>query len=156
MIQAMHTGHEGFFTVIHANSPEAALDRLETLMLMSGIELPSYACKVQIATAIELIVHLRRYPDGARRIAQITQVVGLEPQGFVLEDLFRFETNGMNEGGLPAPRPGDDGAARQAGKLQGELRYTGKAPKFLWKFETANVALPKELQAAIPSRTASA
>lgn len=122
-IQAMHTGHEGFFTVLHANSPQAALERLETLMLMSEVELPPHACRMQIASAIELLIHMSRYPDGTRRISKVSQVTGVTDQGFLVEDLFTFEIRQLTPDG----------------RILGGLQPTGKLPKFTEKFATHNI-----------------
>jgi pilus assembly protein CpaF len=126
VVQAMHSGHEGVITVLHANSAEAALDRLETLMLMSGLELPSHSCQIQIASAVDLVIHLARYADGTRRISSIAQVLGSSSEGFHLEELFTFEAKGF----------------RPDATLEGGLRYTGVRPKFLKKFQLNNVEVP--------------
>ena len=126
VVQAMHVGHEGVITVLHANSPQAALERLETLMLMSGLELPPQACRMQIASVVDLVIHMGRFTDGSRRIAAITQVLGASQEGFQLEDLFVFEVEGFSDGG----------------QLRGTFRYTGARPKFLQKFQLNNVAVP--------------
>jgi pilus assembly protein CpaF len=126
VVQAMHTGHDGVMTVLHANTPRAALERLETLMLMSGLDLPPAACRAQIATAVDLIVHIGRFADGSRRVAAITQVLGASAEGFQLEDLFVFEAQGYSADN----------------RLQGTCRYTGARPKFLEKFRLSNVDLP--------------
>src|SRR5205814_5425572 len=78
MMQAMNTGHDGGMTTIHANSPRDALARLETMVLMAGIELPSRAIREQMVSALHLIVHVRRYEDGVRRVASIAEITGLE------------------------------------------------------------------------------
>ena len=134
VVQAMHTGHEGVITVLHANSPQAALERLETLMLMSGLNLPPQACQAQISSAVDLIVHLARYTDGSRRVASIAQVMGSSGSGFQLEELFRFEARGF----------------RADGRLEGELRYTGARPKFLQKFHVNNVPVPAWISSDTP------
>lgn len=126
VVQAMHSGHDGVMTVLHANTPHAALERLETLMLMSGLDLPPQACRVQIASAVDLVVHLGRYADGSRRIAAIAQVLGTSQEGFALEELFLFDAQGFTP----------------EGRLRGSCRYTGAAPKFLSKFRLANVEIP--------------
>ncbi|MBI4003557.1 MAG: CpaF family protein [Candidatus Omnitrophica bacterium] len=126
VVQAMHSGHDGVMTVLHANTPSAALERLETLMLMSGLDLPPQACRVQIASAVDLVVHLGRYADGSRRIAAIAQVLGTSQEGFALEELFLFEPQGFTP----------------EGRLRGSCRYTGAKPKFLSKFHLANVEIP--------------
>jgi len=129
VVQAMHTGHQGVITVMHADSPQAALERLETLMLMSGLDLPPQACRMQIASAIELIVHLSRFPDGSRKVTQVSQVAGVEAQGFVVEELFRFEPKGLTS----------------EGQVLGSLVATGTPPRFMKKFDTAGLRLPPEL-----------
>ena len=126
VVQAMHTGHEGVITVLHANSPHAALDRLETLMLMSGVELNQPACRTQIATALDLVIHVARYADGSRRVSSIAQVLGSSTEGFTLEELFTFDMHGFASGG----------------ELEGGLRYTGIRPKFLQKFLLNHVTVP--------------
>jgi pilus assembly protein CpaF len=126
VVQAMHTGHDGVITVLHGNSPQAALERLQTLMLMSGVELPSQACQMQIASAVELMVHMSRYADGSRRIASIAQIGGSGTGGFELEELFTFDVH----------RYGNDGT------LEGALRRTDIRPKCLTKFQKNNVPIP--------------
>jgi len=128
VVQAMHSGHDGFMTVLHANSPLAALERLQTLMQMSGLEIPPASCGIQIASAIDLIVHLARFVDGSRRIAAISQVLGYASAGgFAVEELFTLDAAaGFSE----------------AGRLQGQCGYTGVTPKFLKKFRLNNVQVP--------------
>ncbi|PIQ84223.1 MAG: hypothetical protein COV75_03350 [Candidatus Omnitrophica bacterium CG11_big_fil_rev_8_21_14_0_20_63_9] len=126
VVQAMHSGHDGVITVLHANTAHAALERLETLMLMSGLELPPDACRMQIASAVDLVVHLGRFADGSRRVATISQVLGSAQTGFHMEDLFTFESSGFSSDG----------------QLRGECRYTGAKPKFLSKFQLNNVEVP--------------
>jgi len=126
VVQAMHSGHDGVMTVLHANTPRAALERLETLMLMSGLDLPPAACRTQIASAVDLVIHIGRYADGSRHVAAITQVHGTSQEGFELEDLFVFEAQGYTSDG----------------RLQGSCRYTGVKPKCLSKFHLSNVEVP--------------
>lgn len=126
VVQAMHSGHDGFMTVLHANSASAALERLETLMLMSGLEVPPSACRIQIASAVDLVVHVGRFADGSRRLSTVTQVLGATEGGFVMEDLFTFEATGFSS----------------EGQLHGGWRYTGAKPKFLSKFLLNNVPVP--------------
>lgn len=123
VVQAMHSGHDGFITVLHANSPASALERLQTLMLMSGLDVPPSACRTQIANSVELVVHMSRFVDGSRRIASVTQVAGTSEDGFALEDLFVFEVERFSD----------------QGQLHGAFRYTGVAPRFLQKFQRTNV-----------------
>ena len=127
VVQAMHSGHDGFITVLHANSARAALERLETLMLMSGLELPPADCRTQIASAVDLVIHVARFVDGTRRLAAISQVLGSSPQeGFDMEDLFTFDAEGFTP----------------EGQLKGLCRYAGAKPKFLGKFHLNNVPVP--------------
>lgn len=128
VVQAMQSGHEGTMTVLHANSPEGALERLETLMLMSGVPLPASACRAQIANTTELVVHLARYADGRRGVSSIAQVLGDSKSDAAtpLEALFTLDLAGASRG---AP-------------VQPTLRYTGARPTFLQKFYLNNIPLP--------------
>ena len=94
MLQAMNTGHDGSLTTVHANSPRDALARLETMVLMAGIDLPSRAIREQIVSALHLIVHVRRYEDGVRRVESIAEITGMEGTTPQLQDIFRFERRG--------------------------------------------------------------
>ena len=131
VIQAMHTGHAGVITVIHADSPQAALERLEMLMLMSGLDLPPQACRTQIASAVDLVVHLGRFADGSRRVASIAEAAGGTSGVFQLAELFRFEIRGF----------------RPDGSLEGGLVSTGILPTFLKKFQLNNIPIPTWLTA---------
>ncbi|MFO8074378.1 MAG: ATPase, T2SS/T4P/T4SS family [Polyangia bacterium] len=114
MLQAMNTGHDGSLTTTHANSPHEAISRLETLGLMAGLELPSRAIREQIAAAVDLVVQQTRFPDGARRITSIAEVVGMEEDGSVrLAEIFRYA-------------PGREGDRSR----QGEFMATGRLPSF--------------------------
>ena len=127
VVQAMHSGHDGFITVLHANNARAALERMETLMLMSGLDLPPSACRTQIASAVDLVIHVGRFVDGTRRVATISQVLGASPrEGFEMEDLFVFEAAGFTP----------------EGQLKGACRYTGAKPKCVEKFRLNNVPVP--------------
>ena len=88
MLQAMNTGHEGSLTTIHANSPRDALNRLETLVLMSGLEIPLRAIREQISSALDVIMHITRLVDGTRRISHVTEVLGMESEVITLQDVF--------------------------------------------------------------------
>jgi pilus assembly protein CpaF len=129
MLQAMNTGHDGSLTTIHANSPRDALSRLETLILMSGVEFPIRVVREQIASAIDLIVQEARLKDGNRRIVNITEVAGMEGETLVLSDLFRFEQTGMTK----------DGA------VLGDLKPTGIRPLFYNRLEAAGFKLRPEI-----------
>ena len=116
MLQAMNTGHDGSLTTGHANSPTDMISRLETMVLMAGMDLPIRAIRDQICAAIDIIVQQTRFSDGSRRIVNITEVVGLEDDGRIhLEDIFRFQQRGI----------GSDG------KVQGEVLLTGYIPSFV-------------------------
>jgi pilus assembly protein CpaF len=125
MLQAMNTGHDGSLTTIHANSPRDALSRLETLVLMSGVELPIKVVREQIASAIDLIVHQSRLKDGKRRITNITEVAGMEGDTLVLSDIFKFEQTGLSKDG----------------EVLGELKPTGMRPLFYSRLEAAGFKL---------------
>jgi len=125
MLQAMNTGHDGSMSTGHANAPRDMLSRLETMVLMAGMDLPLRAIREQIASAVDLIVHQNRLKDGSRKIVNITEVQGMEGDVIVMQDIFVFEQTGVVEG-----------------KIQGKLRPTGIRPKFVEKFETAGIHLP--------------
>jgi pilus assembly protein CpaF len=125
MLQAMNTGHDGSMSTGHANSPRDMLARLETMVLMAGMDLPLRAIREQIASAVDLIVHQNRLKDGSRKIVNITEVQGMEGDVIVMQDIFVFEQTGVVEG-----------------KIQGKLRPTGIRPKFVEKFESAGIHLP--------------
>jgi pilus assembly protein CpaF len=125
MLQAMNTGHDGSMSTGHANAPRDMLSRLETMVLMAGMDLPLRAIREQISSAVDLIVHQNRLKDGARKITNITEVQGMEGDVIVMQDIFVFEQTGVLEG-----------------KIQGRLRPTGIRPKFVEKFETSGIHLP--------------
>lgn len=130
MLQAMNTGHDGSLTTAHANSPRDVLSRLETMVLMSGMELPVKAIREQIASALDLIVHQSRMRDGSRKITYITEVQHLEGDIITLQDLFRYQAEGVDEDG----------------KLIGHYETTGLRPNFMEKFVINGVELPSILQ----------
>ncbi len=106
MLQAMNTGHDGSLTTVHANSPRDALARLETMVLMAGLDLPSRAIREQMVSALHLIVHVRRYEDGVRRVESIVEITGMEGLTPQLQEIFRFErrrADGTNGGSLSRP-----------------------------------------------------
>lgn len=99
MLQAMNTGHDGSLTTIHANTPRDSLSRLETMVMMSGMELPSKAIREQISSAINLIVQVARFTDGSRKVTKITEIVGMEGDTITLQDIYVFRQDGFNERG---------------------------------------------------------
>ena len=128
MLQAMNTGHDGSLTTLHANSPRDAVSRLETMVLMAGMELPVRAIREQVASAVELIVQQTRMKDGTRKITSITEVQGMEGDVIVMQDIFVFEQTGV-----------------EGGKIVGRMKPTGIRPKFIEKFEQANIYLPPNI-----------
>ncbi|NPV28908.1 MAG: CpaF family protein [Firmicutes bacterium] len=129
MLQAMNTGHDGSLTTAHANSPRDLLARLETMVLMAGMDLPVRAIREQIAAALDLVVHQSRLRDGSRRITHLTEVQGMEGDTIVLQDLFVFVQTGVE--------------AR--GRVSGYFRSTGIRPKFLSKLQAAGIQLADEI-----------
>ena len=127
MLQAMNTGHDGSLTTAHANSPRDALSRLETMVLMSGFELPVRAIREQISSAIDLIIQQSRIRDGSRKITYITEVQHMEDNTITTQDIFRYVQTGFNE----------------KGKAVGEFKPTGLQPSFMDKFELNGVDLPE-------------
>jgi len=125
MLQAMNTGHDGSLSTGHANTPRDMISRLETMCLMSGVDLPARAIKEQIASALDVIVQISRLKDGSRKITNITEVQGLEGEAVILQDVFVFEQTAYVDG-----------------KVQGKLRPTGIRPKFSEKFDAAGIKLP--------------
>jgi pilus assembly protein CpaF len=125
MLQAMNTGHDGSMTTGHANSTRDMLARLETMVLMAGMDLPHRAIREQIASAIDLVVHEDRMRDGTRKVVSISEVQGMEGDVITMTEIFRFEQTGMENG-----------------KIIGRLRPTGLRPKFMWKLRDAGIALP--------------
>ena len=128
MLQAMNTGHDGSLTTAHANSPRDALSRLETMVLMSGLELPVRAIREQISSAIDLIIQQSRIRDGSRKITYITEVQHMEDNTITTQDIFRYEQTGFDEGG----------------KAVGRFLSTGLKPSFMDKFELNGVELPED------------
>ncbi|MHB1007168.1 MAG: CpaF family protein [Chloroflexota bacterium] len=125
MLQAMNTGHDGSLTTLHSNSPRDTLARLETMVLMAGMDLPLRAIREQIASAVDLVVHQERLRDGTRRVVSVTEVQGMEGDTIVLQDIFTFEQTGM-----------------QDGRIIGQLKPTGMRPRFVAKLEAAGIFLP--------------
>jgi pilus assembly protein CpaF len=126
MLQAMNTGHDGSITTVHSNAPRDSLSRLETMVLMAGVDLPQRAIREQMASAIDLIVHQSRLKDGTRRITHITEVTGMEGEVISLQDLFLFDFHaGVDERGW----------------FRGTLRSSGLRPVFLDKLADRGVYL---------------
>jgi pilus assembly protein CpaF len=95
MLQAMNTGHDGSITTVHSNSPRDTLARIETMVLMAGFDLPTRAIREQIASALNLIVHVDRFRDGSRRVSHVTEVVGMEGDIITLQDIYKYDYKAM-------------------------------------------------------------
>jgi len=128
MLQAMNTGHDGSMTTAHSNSPRDTLARLETMVMMAGMELPVRAIREQVSSAIDLIIHQERMRDGTRKVVNITEVSGMEGDVITMTDIFVFEQSGFENG-----------------KIIGRLRPTGLRPKFMEKIETSGIHLPPSI-----------
>ncbi|MBI5396684.1 MAG: CpaF family protein [Verrucomicrobia bacterium] len=129
MLQAMNTGHDGSLTTLHANTPRDCTSRLETMVMMAGMELPSRAIREQIASAIQLIVQVARLSDGSRKVISVTEVQGMEGQVITLQDLFVFRQTNVDA----------------QGRVVGQMESTGLLPKFYHRFATAGINLPAEI-----------
>jgi pilus assembly protein CpaF len=139
MMQAMNTGHDGSISTVHSNSPRDALSRLETMAMMSGMDLGIRAIREQIASAIQVIVHQARMKDGIRRITHVTEIVGMEGDVITLQDLFLFDYSA----GI------DD-----EGKFRGQMKATGLRPRFMDRLAERGVAIPAEVFSPTGGRTA--
>jgi pilus assembly protein CpaF len=130
MLQAMNTGHDGSLTTVHSNSPRDTLSRIETMVLMAGFDLPVRAIREQIASAVDLIVHVARLKDGSRRVTHITEVEGMEGEIITLQDLFLFDYGmGVDDEGM----------------YKGRLKATGIRPTFSDELENQGIKLPADL-----------
>jgi pilus assembly protein CpaF len=119
MLQAMNTGHDGSLSTLHSNTARDALSRLETMVLMAGMDLPERAIREQISSAIHVVVHLSRMADGSRKIVNISELTGMEGTTIVMQDIFRYERKGVDK----------------EGRIVGEFAPTGVRPWFLEKFK---------------------
>ncbi|OHB77752.1 MAG: pilus assembly protein CpaF [Planctomycetes bacterium RBG_16_64_10] len=126
MLQAMNTGHEGSLTTVHANSPRDAIARIETMIMMAGFELPIKAMRQQIASAVDLMVQANRLQGGPRKVTHVTEIVGMEQDTIVMQDIYRFHQEGINENG----------------RAIGYFQSTGIRPTFMERLEASGVRLP--------------
>ena len=133
MLQAMHTGHDGSISTIHSNSPRDALARLETMMLMAGLELTVRAVREQAASAVDLIIHQARFKDGIRRVTHVSEVMGMEGDIVTMQDIFAFD----HKAGIDAQ-----------GKHRGTLNATGLRPSFIDRLEDRGISLPPTIFAS--------
>ena len=129
MLQAMNTGHDGSLTTIHANSPRDAVARMETMALMSNLNLPEKALRQQIASAVALIVQIARMSDGTRRITYVTEITGMTGDVVAMQDIFVFEKLGIDVGG----------------RVLGRFKATGVSPKFADRLKKAGIVLPPSI-----------
>ncbi len=130
MLQAMNTGHDGSMTTVHANSPRDALARLEQMVSMAGLDLPTRAVRAQIASAINVVVQLKRFPDGVRRVISVQELEGLEGDVITMQEVFRFEQSGVSD----------------SGRVLGRFVWTGIRPAFLDAFRANGVPEPDNLR----------
>ena len=128
MLQAMNTGHDGSMTTGHANSTRDMLARLETMVLMAGMDLPHRAIREQIAAAVHLVVHQDRMRDGTRKVTSVSEIQGMEGDIITTSEIFRFEQTNIENG-----------------KVIGRLRPTGLRPKFMWKIQESGIMLPPSI-----------
>ncbi|NUQ11219.1 MAG: CpaF family protein [Gemmatimonadaceae bacterium] len=129
MLQAMNTGHEGSLSTIHANSARDALSRLETMILMAGTNLPNRAMREQIASALDVILQVQRFPDGSRRVVSVTEVTGMEGDVVTTQDIFRYRRRGITP----------------EGRVVGQFESSGVRPVFMERLRVAGVELPAGL-----------
>lgn len=136
MLQAMNTGHDGSMTTLHANSPRDALSRLETLVLLAGVEIPAKAIRQQIASAIDTIVQIERLRDGSRRLTRVVEVIGMEEDTVTLQDIFQFRVTGTDP----------------EGRIQGVFEPTGLRPRLLDRLFEMGIPVPEEVAQLFPQR----
>jgi len=129
MLQAMNTGHDGSLSTIHANSPRDGLARLETMVLMAGMDLPERAIREQVSSAINIVLQLARLSDGTRKLIKMSEITGMESSIIVMQDIFTYEKMGVSPDG----------------KVLGEFKATGVRPKFAEKLRVSGVELPTDI-----------
>ncbi|MCX6046671.1 MAG: CpaF family protein [Chloroflexi bacterium] len=129
MLQAMNTGHDGSLTTAHSNSARDTLNRIETMVLMAGMDLPLRAIRQQVSSAIDVIIHLSRMRDGSRRVVQVSEVLGMEGETILMQDIFMFEQSGVGEDG----------------KILGQLQPSGLRPRCNDKIKEAGINLPAHI-----------
>ena len=129
MLQAMNTGHEGSLTTIHANTPRDAVSRLETMISMGGAELPVRALRQQFSAAVDLIIQANRLQGGPRKVTHITEVLNMEQDTVIMQDIFLFIQDGIDEDG----------------RAYGHFEATGVRPSFINRLEAAGIKLPSNL-----------
>jgi pilus assembly protein CpaF len=126
MLQALNTGHEGSLTTAHANSPRDGLSRIETMVLMAGMDLPSRAIREQMASAFHLVAHTARFSDGTRKVSKIAEITGMEGEVITMQDIAVFNQTGMSANGA----------------VLGQHVFTGIRPRFYDRLKLAGIDLP--------------
>jgi pilus assembly protein CpaF len=129
MLQAMNTGHAGSMTTLHANTPRDAQARLETMIMMGGLELPMKAMRQQIASAVDIVIQANRLQGGPRKVTSIVEVMGMEQDVIIMQEIFRFKQLGID----------------QNGRAFGQFESTGVRPTFMSRLEAAGIKLPTNL-----------
>jgi pilus assembly protein CpaF len=137
MLQAMNTGHDGSLTTIHANNPRDCMARLETLVLMAGMDLPLKAIRQQVASALNLIIQLNRLKDGSRRVTSISEIIGMEGEMITAQEIFVFEAKGADP---------------DTGRIIGEFKATGIRPQIINRLFEMGIPLPEGLARLFPER----
>jgi pilus assembly protein CpaF len=130
MLQAMNTGHEGSLATIHANTPRDALTRMEAMCLMAGADLPIWALREMIASAVHMVVQLTRFSDGTRKITSVTEITGREENQISIHEIFKYKQTSLD---------------LSTGKVFGEFSATGDPPKFFADFATRGIDVPIEM-----------
>lgn len=131
MLQAMNTGHSGSMTTLHANSPKDALNRMETMALMSGLEMPLVAVRSQVASAISLVIQISRMADGSRKVTDVAEVYDLDAEGnYQTSSIYSYKVHGID---------------RETGKIQGEHQFTGTKPSFFRELALTGLELPSDM-----------
>jgi pilus assembly protein CpaF len=129
MLQAMNTGHDGSLTTVHANGPRDVLLRLETLMLLSGVDIPMRAIRELISTSIDIVIQINRYSDGTRKVASVSEIVGMEHETITMQEIFQYHKTGVGE----------------FGETLGSFEATGIRPHSLSRIESSGIHLPPEM-----------
>lgn len=129
MLQAMNTGHEGSLTTIHANSPRDALMRLETMVAMANLEIPSGFLRRYMSSALDVIIHVNRFADGKRRVTSLQEITGMEGDVITLQEIFSYERKGIDD----------------EGEVQGAFQFHGVRPRFIRRFKLAGISVPLDM-----------
>jgi pilus assembly protein CpaF len=129
MLQAMNTGHDGSLTTIHANSARDSLMRLETMVAMANLEIPSEFLRKYIASAINVVIQVSRLVDGKRKLVSVQEITGMEGNVITMQEIFSFQQKGLDA----------------EGNVRGSFRFQGIRPKFIEKFKMAGISLPQEI-----------